>query len=484
MTLNRYREYYKKLVKYKEDQGEYGPDWEGWTDQAIGSYDKFADIVMEYARGENADTNRQLLENTEFDVVSSVLGIKLEKTPKPKNTIIKLKGNPLTVFTKALLYALNNSVGEGVVRVKFDVIQAEIVSMYSDTDDAEEVDQLVETWRTICRHTNGIIPIINQRSWLLNDVDVEIEIAPDEIFSPNNAYMNVDSGIIKAAGPNKTISKIDFTVKCYNADDQYLSDISQKFSWEFQENSAWIHAFSEICGQNSLFDEHKSYIPLTRIAKMNAIIFAKSEEEFFDLYDESDISFDFNVVDHVQKKGGLSANKYTAPFMKLGYTFSAFVAAVKKEGFYASISKGAESEAIKLITEYIETGKLLASGVLPQNLMWILDAYIHAFNIEDSTNVLTNETDARCCIVPPWHPATLQKMVDQNNFFLDGCLEWWDKLNGESTSRNKIDYCVRNQMPARNFFFGEYMFPLCARCTEIVIGHMLGMYSGLMLNNI
>lgn len=444
MTLNRYRDYDKKLKKYKEDQGEYGPDWDGWADQAIGSYDRFADVVMEYARGENVEANRRLLENTEFDVVSSVLNIKLEKVTNPKNTIIKLKGNPLTVFTKALLYALNNSVDEGVARVKFDVIQAEIVSIYSDTEDEDEINQLVKTWCTICRHTNGIISIINQRSWRLNDADVEIEITPDFIFSPNNAYVNVDAGIIRAASPNKAISKIDFVIKCCNEEDQYLSGTSQKFSWEFQENSAWLHAFSDICGQDGIFDEHKSYIPLTKIAKMNAMIFAKSEEEFFDLYDESDISFGFNVVDHVQKKGGHSASKYTAQFIKLGYAFSAFVAEVKKKGFYVSISKGAESEAVKLITEYIETGKLLASGLLPQNMMWILDAYIHAFNIEESTNVLTNEIDARCCIVPPWHPAALQKMVDQNNFFLDGCLEWWDKLNGQSTSRIKIDYAVNN----------------------------------------
>lgn len=444
MTLKRYQEYYEKLMKYREDQGEYGPGWDGWNDQAIHSYDQFAEVVMEYARGENTSTNRKLLEKTEFDVVSSVLGIKLEKVHVKRNTTIKLKGNPLIVFTKALLYTLNDCIGEDIVRVCFDITQAEIVSMYSDTEDDEEIDQLAETWRVICRHTNGIIPILNQRSWNLGGAAIEIDITPQSIFSPNNALVNVDAGIVKAAGANKTISKIEFTVKCYSSDDKYRSDISPKFSWEFQDNSAWIHAFSDICCQDSVFDEHKSYIPLSKIDKINTMIFAKSEEEFFDLYDESDISFAFNVVDHVQEKGGTGAIKYSAQFIKLGYAFSLFVSSLKKEGFYASISKGAESETVSLITEYIKTGKLLSSGILPQNLMWILDAYIHAFNIENSTDVLTNEIDAKCCIVPPWHPATLQKMMDQINFFLDGCLEWWDKLNGENTSRIRIDYAINN----------------------------------------
>ena len=31
-----------------------------------------------------------------------------------------------------------------------------------------------------------------------------------------------------------------------------------------------------------------------------------------------------------------------------------------------------------------------------------------------------------------------------------------------------------HQMPERSFFIGSYQLPLCARCTGIVIGHVLG----------
>ena len=33
-------------------------------------------------------------------------------------------------------------------------------------------------------------------------------------------------------------------------------------------------------------------------------------------------------------------------------------------------------------------------------------------------------------------------------------------------------YCGCHQMPERSFFIGDYQFPLCARCTGIVIGHV------------
>ena len=43
---------------------------------------------------------------------------------------------------------------------------------------------------------------------------------------------------------------------------------------------------------------------------------------------------------------------------------------------------------------------------------------------------------------------------------------------------SSMKFCRRisgcHQMPERSFFFGEYQFPLCARCTGIVIGHVIG----------
>ena len=445
MTMKQYADYQAKLNKYVEDDGEYGPDWEGWASQAIKSYEQFKSVVIEYTRGENAEYNRALLEKTDFDIVASVLGIKLDKDPKPKNTNIKLKGDPLPVFTKALMYTLLDCVGEEITKITFNINQADVVSLYSETDGSEEMEQLVGTWKTICRHTNGIVSIINQRSWTIAGVDIEVDLAPDNIFSPSSALVNVEQGIVKAASANKTISKIEFTAKCYLANGTFISKLSPKFTWEFPDTSSWTHDFSDICFQNICVDKNMSYIPVACVNKMNALIFAKSEEEFFDLYDESDIFFDFNMVDFIQKKARNNAQNYVGQFLKLGYKFAEFITTVKEEGFFVSLGKGSESEIVNLIKEYVSTGELLTKQTLPENLRWMLDAYIHAFNIEADTTVLTNEIDAKCCIVPPWHPATLQKMLDQKNFFLDGCLEWWNGNGAQGLgSKTGVNFIVNN----------------------------------------
>ena len=445
MTITRYNEYAKKLLKYKEDGGEYGPAWDGWNDQALNGYEHFSDVIMQYTRGENVEANRVLLENTEFDVIESVLGIKLEKEKKIRDAVTKLKGNPLSVFTKALLYTLNECKGEGISEIVFEVREADIVTMYSDSEGTEETEALVETWKTICRHANGIIPILNRRSWETNGTDVEISLQPEDIFSPNCAFVNVDSGIVKAASANKTISKIDFVAKCKRGGTDKPA-LTLKFLWEFPETSAWTHDFSDICTRNDTVDRNTCFIPFAIVHNMYSLIFAKSEEEFFDLYDEGVPAFDFDFIEFVKNKVGNhpDGKKYVGEFIKMGYAFAAFLDTVRKEGFYASISKEAESEAVKLFYTYTNFGKLLTKEILPENLRWILDAFIHAFNIEENTNVLTHEVDARCCIVPPWHPATIEKMVDQTNFFLNGCHEWWTREGTIGTTKAKVDYIVNH----------------------------------------
>lgn len=445
MTITRYKEYAKKLLKYKEEGGEYGPAWDGWHDQALNGYEHFSDVIMQYTRGENVESNRVLLENTEFDVVESVLGIKLEKEKKTRDTVTKLKGNPLSVFTKALLYTLNECKGEGITDIIFEVREADIVTMYSDSEGVEETEALVETWKTICRHANGIIPILNRSSWETGGTDVEISLQPEDVFSPNCAFVNVDNGIVKAAAANKTISKIDFIAKC-RVEGADKPALTLKFLWEFPETSAWTHDFSDICTRNDTVDRNTCFIPFAEVHNMYSLIFAKSEEEFFDLYDEGAPAFDFDFIEFVKNKVGNhpDGKKYVGEFIKLGYAFAAFLDTVRKEGFYASISKETESEAVKLFHTYTNFGKLLTRTILPENLKWILDAFIHAFNIEENTYVLTHEADARCCIVPPWHPATIEKMVDQTNFFLNGCHEWWNREGKRGTTKAKVDFIVNH----------------------------------------
>lgn len=449
ITKTQYNKYQLQLNYYNKQAEDYCESWYGWSEQGIKTYSEFSDIVMGYIRGENVSAYKDKLLSTDFSIVESIFDMKLPKGQRAsKKTVPTLTGEPLEVFTNALLYTFSNIKAENVKieKICFNIVQAEIVCMYSNVEEEEEKQQLQNTWNTVCRHTNGVVEYINRRMWKVSDTEIELECKPANIFSPKCVVTNIDNGFVKAASANKTISKISFIAECYASDGSLVKGPSQEFQWKFKDTSAWLHNFSDLCLQKFCDTEDANYIPIATINNINSLLFSKSEEEFFDLYDESDIKFDFNLSEYVDGKITRSAIEYSARFDKLGCNFVKFAYAIANDGFYSCIGKD-DSELFLFVREYCELGNYLTKKTLPENLKWILDAFIHAFNIEESSNVIENDTDAKCCIVPAWHPAALEKLNDQKIFFLDGCEEWWkDQEQNSKINKKDIEDAINNLM--------------------------------------
>ena len=91
----------------------------------------------------------------------------------------------------------------------------------------------------------------------------------------------------------------------------------------------------------------------------------------------------------------------------------------------------------KLCDAYRGLGEYLRKRSFPENLKWVLDAYINSFTIIRDINVFDSEKEIESCIVPAWHPATLEKLNDQKIFFLDGCNEWWNTVQDNNKISDK-----------------------------------------------
>lgn len=452
LSKTQYNKYKSQIETYEQEQHEYSSSWSGWGKQGIKSYDELSNIILGYARGERVEEYKEKLLTTDFSIVEAILDIKIVKEKKERVSIPVVTGDPLEAFTSAMLQMLSMVKELDVTSAcfDFDINQAEIVSMYSDSEDDEEKQQLQNTWMTICRHTNGVFEYINRNMWYVNDEEVNVKCTPENIFSPKCTMVNIDGGYVKAASANKTISKIDFSIKCRDESGEIVKvgnkKLIQAFQWKFVMTDSWLHNFSDICTLEKFNNPDNIYIPLASIKKLTSLLFAKSEEEFFDLYDESDIRFDFDVAKYVDENTSDDTKIISAKFDSLGKKFVKFIYAVANEGFYSCICKE-QSELIMLVDEYTKLGQELASTSFPENQKWILDAYIHAFNIEENEKAIQDDTCFRCCVVPAWHPAALEKLNDQKIFFLDGCAEWWDAQStvGKIKKRD-IDETIENLM--------------------------------------
>lgn len=81
---------------------------------------------------------------------------------------------------------------------------------------------------------------------------------------------------------------------------------------------------------------------------------------------------------------------------------------IRLNGIYnALLDKDNNSD--EFINSYKNLGNSILSSSFPENEQYILDLFIHSFNIEKDNKSIENENDIDCCIVPPWHPASIEK---------------------------------------------------------------------------
>ena len=443
MSIIQYNKYMAKIEYYDSGKAvlaKYTSDHDCWRSQSVKDYAEFTKVLKEFIRGENIRVNTEILLGVDFCIVEDVLeiGIPVEKKP-PKDKVTALVGEPLEIFAHALFLTLAHINDSDILtdEIEFNFTQAEIVCMYSSTENDEEKQQLLDTWKAICVHCGGVVEYLNKKMWSVNGNDVTLTSSPENFLYPTNALHYIDDDVrVRSAGSNKTISKISFST-VYKVDGKKYH---HNFQWKFGVNNSWDKNFSELCLQDFCLYKGGNYIPVTEIEKINALIFSKSEEEFFDRLNESDMSFKFNLAEHIDKKVPGGEKEVSVRFDELGRAFSTFAYCIAKDGFYSCIAKD-DSALIKLGKEYTDLGEYLRKRTFPENLKWILDAYINAFNIIGSTNIFDSEKEIDACIVPAWHPATLEKLNDQKIFFLDGCQEWWnevqetgDKISGKEIS--------------------------------------------------
>lgn len=434
LSESQYKKYLKKIEEYREDENsDYNINWNGWTEQPISSYDGFFDCVKDFIYGKNIEINRKKILQADYDIIEDVLGFKLKPSDKKqKKSIINLVGSPIEVMCNAVLTTLSNAKNGDyeLVDIIFEFKNASIVCSYSSTENDEEMLNLQGAWSNICYHTNGILEYIGSRGWMLNDEDINFTVEPHGFFLPANAKNNIENGLIEAAGANKKISVISFTVKCKNSEGNYIKTLEQDYFWKINDNVSWLYDLKDLL---SIDDKEDSIVPLPTMRNLKSLLFAKSDDEFWDLYDERKIETSYNLVKRFGHVGNDAVDKAHNEFYKLGKKFKDFIKEIKKVGLYGSLMM-LPSPVDELISQYVELGKFLVSNSFPENQFDILKAFIHAFTIEENEGIINDEVDLEYCIIPPWHPAALEKVCDQKKFILEGCLEWWNDQLGRDRS--------------------------------------------------
>ena len=414
-----------KMVTYDLQNKEYASTWAGWDNgQAFNSYMSFCEHLEEYVLGANLETNRELFIDTDFAIVKDVLDLKIERENKSKDKSITIKGNPLNAFLKAFIITVQNTVEEiDTLEIRLQGIS--LVDAIAYDNEKGEKEQLAERWKKLCCCAGGVFDFIKR--WGLTKNGETIDISdPDDFLNPKNANRLCDEEIIEAASSNKKLNKVTFTLHLLLDGKTVGKPSGTKFEWCFDNEDTWTNIFESLFNIVQQWEEDgvENCVPLFKVDNYVDLLNASSEVEFVDILKQSSVEVGFDITTRYKDDEHLK-DWYTG-FLTLGDSYVKCCKEIYFKGFFACIKDPITSELFKLNTIFEDFGKKIL-GVPSLEIMSIenvLDGYTHAFMIEKDNRAIANNEYVKGCIVPPYHPATLQKLADKAVFIMDGCYQW------------------------------------------------------------
>lgn len=465
MSQKKYLEYLGKMEQYRtEDGAEYADDWPSWDKQSLPSYDQYAAALRRYISGQDIEETRNLLTGAEFSVTDAVLNLKVvaPKPPKkPKEQAVY--GPPLTAFAQAVLTALCAEEDCPFDELRIVVKSVELADAVNPLVPLDESVQLAEGWRRVCWHTGGVAEILSRWGFEYAGQEISITLARD-VFDPQCARRNVNQGLVCVASASKKLDKLTFEMqKRFQGELLRPREKRDTYEWRFTLRDNWAVAFSPL---NALYTQWKerefdSFVPLFTAERFSDWMEAKSEEEFLDILDESVISGELDITSYFGGKCASSekAKEWIARFSELGRCFMDFCASLFSRGFYADLNDVGDSKTVKLIDAYIGLGEEILRGGMTQEIEWVFEAFLYAFAIEKDDACIRAFENPAACILPPFHPAILEKLHDQTIFLLDGCKEWERDHAGASPSFEQVRKATQELAGLSQIREGVDIFP-------------------------
>lgn len=426
MSKSQYQKHLDRIDKYPTDeQAIFVPGWDGWSDQSLNSYDKLAAVLKEYIGGQNLEECRDLLLGTDFSIIDHILNLKVDGGNKQKLFKVNVHGSPLSAFTHAIYAVAGDYTDEPFDGIRINISAAELADVVDTQNPEDEQQQLISAWKKVCYAAGGVFDYIINRGIEIDGNPFEIKIEPSNIFAPNSVQSNVKQGIVVIASANKKLSKVFFTLS-RTLNGKLLKEPETKCEWTFALSDGWNHAFNDICSFYEQWNQNKinSILPLFQITNYEQLVSAKSEEEFNDALDNSELICDYDILHYIRKKAhDVTSQKWYAEFSSLGTAFVDCCHSIYENGFFGDLVLEGDSKINKFIDSYVKLGKKIIHGTFTTGMEWVFNCFIHAFAIEQNSRAVKYDERQTNCIIPPFHPAILQKRVDQSVFLYDGCRE-------------------------------------------------------------
>ncbi|MFX3673484.1 MAG: ATP-binding protein [Paenisporosarcina sp.] len=372
----------------------------------FGSYEQLKEKVLSFSKGINSEALREELSTFDYYILSLILGVRVP-TEKKSNNVTKIKGQPLHAYSEMIIDCLQRArelkelVPESTILI--DVRKISLAEGILEEDKNQR-------WQELCIAVGG----------LLNYLNVELESDLTVKYKDDNEIFSLENSLdprISFTSTQVKVSKIAFSLIIEGIE-------KMDYEWSFNPYDFFLQSFAYFpILENQIKDKGGAVVPVFAIDQIGNLLTSTDTESFHFMLKSHEIEV-YNALD-ILKKLQQNSDFLFPKLLRLVEPFSKFVFEVTNKGFYHAINVRVSDVTTQFIQKYIEVITETYKAI-PQMSKLEKD---HLFLISNLFTLLSKESiyatveEVDGAIIPPYHPAMLEKIVAQQAFQRKGIAE-------------------------------------------------------------
>lgn len=430
LTATQLRRIQSRIDRFKSDNPYIDQDPQEQFSMVFRSFDDFASAIKDYAAGISLDVARDRLFRCDFGLINDVLSISPKKPVSEKNITPKIHGDPLEVFLKIMLLTLKRRFDEGLdtQRLVYEIVEGQLAECTTP-------EELRNHWFNIVSWSGGLLDFLAQENWLLSGSPVELMWKDNlDALSPPHAENMIEMGVVKRASAARKLNRFLLRVTASPGDQEYL------YVWEFDPLSKWVHAFVFLLDnlRDAMEELGQGYIPFGTCVKVPELVQSSNEDDFLAIIGSTNVEF-FDILKTISERLPSSADEIVLRTVEIGKAFVSFSVELWSNGFYHTFSKP-DATGLKLVTHYAALMTYLSQGTFNSMVEEQLYLLANAFIISPSLKNGVEDPSIGCGIVPPFHPAMLEKMHAQAQFIRQAAVELLERLQRDPKLKVELEF--------------------------------------------
>lgn len=409
LSEDKFRKLEVKFTEFEKKNPQLITDFQQEILKEFESFRDLKEAIINFNKGKNIEILRPKLSKLDFNLINAILDLRITKGDKSKKEkITNIYGSPLQAYTKVLLDSIKTYKQEFDLKV-VDKLDIEIkVKEITITDTINDDENKFDKWHDMCIALGGIVDYLGEEL----DENVQLNYVDNKDPFTLDNFSNIN---LKADSATEKLSKIHFEI---NIDGK----LKKEYKWVYNPYEYWLQSFSFIKTLKDVVTREDRFLPIFYTKGIGTLLTSTDRDSFHFQLKSHEIKY-VNIFSSFPN--GMQSSFLVTRLYQLVEPFNKFIKSISENGLYNTINTSKDNSGIIFISKYVDVIESITKkiGDLSDSEKDFLNLVVNQFLIVSSKDVAEKQLKLKGAIVPPYHPAMLEKIVDQQAFQRKGLVE-------------------------------------------------------------